>query len=71
MFVTAAKSLVSGSVAIDMLAGPSEVLVIADHTADAAIVTADLLAQADEIRTCTCTDIRTCTHTRARTWRAS
>ena len=34
MYVTAAKSLVAGSVAIDMLAGPSEVLVIADETAD-------------------------------------
>ena len=45
VFVTAAKSLVAGSVAIDMLAGPSEVLVIADHTADAAVVAADLLAQ--------------------------
>ena len=46
-YVTAAKSLVAGSVAIDMLAGPSEVLVIADETADAAIVAADLLAQAE------------------------
>ena len=33
-YVTAAKSLVAGSVAIDMLAGPSEVLVIADDAAD-------------------------------------
>ncbi|KAL1525814.1 hypothetical protein AB1Y20_020653 [Prymnesium parvum] len=46
-FVTAAKALVAGSVAIDMLAGPSEVLVVADGTADAAIVAADLLAQAE------------------------
>ena len=46
-YVTAAKSLVAGSVAIDMLAGPSEVLVIADDTADAATVAADLLAQAE------------------------
>jgi len=46
-FVTAAKSLVAGSVAIDMLAGPSEVLVIADATADASVVAADLLAQAE------------------------
>ena len=47
MYVTAAKSLVAGSVAIDMLAGPSEVLVLADGTADPAVVAADLLAQAE------------------------
>uniref|UniRef100_A0A7S3B8R2 Histidinol dehydrogenase n=1 Tax=Haptolina ericina TaxID=156174 RepID=A0A7S3B8R2_9EUKA len=46
-YVTAAKSLIAGSVAIDMLAGPSEVLILADHTADAAVVAADLLAQAE------------------------
>eukprot|EP00281_Chroomonas_sp_CCMP1168_P020504 CAMPEP_0206234296 /NCGR_PEP_ID=MMETSP0047_2-20121206/12516_1 /ASSEMBLY_ACC=CAM_ASM_000192 /TAXON_ID=195065 /ORGANISM="Chroomonas mesostigmatica_cf, Strain CCMP1168" /LENGTH=422 /DNA_ID=CAMNT_0053658375 /DNA_START=17 /DNA_END=1285 /DNA_ORIENTATION=+ len=47
-WVTAAKSLVSQSgTAIDMLAGPSEVLVIADDTADPATVAADLLAQAE------------------------
>eukprot|EP00047_Mylnosiga_fluctuans_P001864 m.222201 g.222201 ORF g.222201 m.222201 type:complete len:1332 (-) comp10729_c0_seq1:65-4060(-) len=46
-FVTAAKSLVAGSVAIDMLAGPSECLVVADETADAATVASDLLAQAE------------------------
>eukprot|EP01116_Phalansterium_solitarium_P019845 TRINITY_DN5696_c0_g1_i1.p1 TRINITY_DN5696_c0_g1~~TRINITY_DN5696_c0_g1_i1.p1 ORF type:complete len:904 (+),score=412.83 TRINITY_DN5696_c0_g1_i1:4982-7693(+) len=46
-FVTAAKQLVNGLVKIDMLAGPSECLVIADHTADPAIVAADLLAQAE------------------------
>ena len=46
-WVTAAKSLVSGVCAIDMLAGPSEVLVIADGTSDPATVAADLLAQAE------------------------
>lgn len=46
-WVTAAKSIVSGRCGIDMLAGPSEVLVIADHTADAGIVAADLIAQAE------------------------
>jgi phosphoribosyl-ATP pyrophosphohydrolase/phosphoribosyl-AMP cyclohydrolase/histidinol dehydrogenase len=48
-FVTAAKALVqsTGRVAIDMLAGPSEVLVIADATADAAVVAADLIAQSE------------------------
>merc|ERR1711865_196840 len=47
VFVTAAKSLVAGKVAIDMLAGLSEVLVLADETADAAVVAADMLAQAE------------------------
>lgn len=47
MFVTAAKSLVAGSVAIDMLAGPSECLIIADETCDAAVVASDLLAQSE------------------------
>jgi histidinol dehydrogenase len=47
MWVTAAKSIVSGKCGIDMLAGPSEVLVICDDSADAAIVAADLIAQAE------------------------
>ena len=50
-FVTAAKMLVSNDtsarVAIDMPAGPSEVLVIADKTANPAFVAADLLSQAE------------------------
>jgi histidinol dehydrogenase len=46
-WVTAAKKVVSGKVGIDMLAGPSEVLVIADDSADAETVAADLLAQAE------------------------
>lgn len=46
-WVTAAKQLVSGHVAIDMLAGPSELVVLADETADPATVAADLLAQAE------------------------
>lgn len=48
-FVTKAKSLVQGmsNVSIDMPAGPSEVLVIADETANPAYVAADLLAQAE------------------------
>jgi histidinol dehydrogenase len=46
-WVTAAKSLVNGHCGIDMLAGPSEVLVICDETANAQIVAADLLAQAE------------------------
>lgn len=54
MYVTAAKSLVAGSVAIDMLAGPSEVLVIADETAKPAVVAADLLAQAEHDPSASC-----------------
>lgn len=46
-FVIAAKKLVAGDVAIDMLAGPSELLVLADRNADPALVAADLLAQAE------------------------
>src|SRR5579864_1175072 len=46
-YVAAAKRLVFGKVGIDMIAGPSEVLVIADHTANPAWVAADLLAQAE------------------------
>jgi histidinol dehydrogenase len=46
-WVTAAKSIVSGRCGIDMLAGPSEVLVIADSTADPAVIASDLVAQAE------------------------
>lgn len=46
-WVTAAKKLVFGDVAIDMLAGPSELVVFADNSADAKLIAADLLAQAE------------------------
>lgn len=46
-YVTAAKLLVSTQVGIDLPAGPSEVVVIADGSATAAAVAADLLAQAE------------------------
>ena len=46
-YVTEAKKMVQNTVAIDMPAGPSEVLVIADETANPAFVAADLLAQAE------------------------
>jgi phosphoribosyl-ATP pyrophosphohydrolase/phosphoribosyl-AMP cyclohydrolase/histidinol dehydrogenase len=46
-YVTAAKQLVAGRVGIDTLAGPSELLVFADASADPATVAADLLAQAE------------------------
>ncbi len=47
IYVTLAKKMVYGTVGIDSLAGPSEVLVIADNTADPVYVAADLLAQAE------------------------
>ena len=46
-YVAAAKRLVFGKVGIDMIAGPSEVLVIADKSANANWIAADLLAQAE------------------------
>jgi histidinol dehydrogenase len=46
-YVAAAKRLVFGKVGIDLIAGPSEVLVIADATANAGFIAADLLAQAE------------------------
>jgi histidinol dehydrogenase len=47
LFVTAAKKLVFGRVAVDGLAGPSEILVVADDDADPVVVAADLLSQAE------------------------
>jgi len=46
-WVAAAKRLVAGDVGIDMVAGPSELVVFADDSADPATVAADLLAQAE------------------------
>ena len=47
IYVTLAKKQVYGTVGIDSLAGPSEVLIIADHSANSVYVAADLLAQAE------------------------
>jgi histidinol dehydrogenase len=46
-YVAAAKRIVFGKVGIDMIAGPSEVLIIADRTGNADWIAADLLAQAE------------------------
>src|SRR2546421_4801187 len=46
-YVAAAKRLVFGTVGIDMIAGPSEVLILADKTGHAEWIAADLLAQAE------------------------
>lgn len=47
IFVAVAKKMVFGKVGIDMIAGPSEILVLADKTADPKFVAADLLSQAE------------------------
>ena len=46
-YVTAAKRLVYGDVALDMVAGPSEIAILCDSTANPACVAADLLSQAE------------------------
>lgn len=54
VYVTAAKKMVYGEVDIDMMAGPSEILIINDGTCDPAWIAADLLSQAehDEMASC-------------------
>src|SRR5205823_5062202 len=47
VYVTAAKREVVGDVGIDSLAGPSELVVVADRTADPSVLAADLVAQAE------------------------
>lgn len=46
-YVTAAKRLMYGEVALDLVAGPSEIMIIADQTANPAYIAADLLSQAE------------------------
>ena len=46
-YVTAAKTLVSDAVAIDKPAGPTEILIIADETADSRLIAYDLISQAE------------------------
>ncbi len=47
IYVTLAKKIVSGTVGIDMIAGPSEILIIADKDANPEFIAADLLSQAE------------------------
>jgi histidinol dehydrogenase len=47
IYVATAKRLVFGAVDIDMIAGPSEILIIADETANPAYIAADLMSQAE------------------------
>ena len=46
-YVTAAKRQVYGEVALDLVAGPSEIMIIADASANAAFIAADMLSQAE------------------------
>jgi histidinol dehydrogenase len=47
IYVTIAKKIVAGTVGIDMIAGPSEILIIADRTANPEFIAADLLSQSE------------------------
>ncbi|RPJ73320.1 MAG: histidinol dehydrogenase [Desulfobacteraceae bacterium] len=47
LYVTLAKKIVAGTVGIDIIAGPSEILVVADASADPEFVAADMLSQAE------------------------
>lgn len=59
IFVTAAKKLVYGEVDIDFPAGPSEVLIIADETANPEYITADIMAQAEHDPNAACVLVTT------------
>jgi len=59
VYVETAKRLVFGAVGIDMLAGPSEVLIVADETADPSFAAADLIAQAEHDEDALCLIIAT------------
>ena len=54
IYVNAAKQIMSNEVAIDLPAGPSEILIIADSTANAEFVATDILAQAEHDENATC-----------------
>jgi histidinol dehydrogenase len=59
IYVALAKKLVTGEVGIDMLAGPSEILIIADHRASPDYLAADLLSQAEHDPMSSCVLITT------------
>ncbi|NLJ83674.1 MAG: histidinol dehydrogenase [Halanaerobiaceae bacterium] len=70
IYVTLAKKLVYGLVDIDMLAGPSEILVLADGNANPQFIAADLLSQAEHDPLAVCTLITTDEEVADRTLRA-
>jgi histidinol dehydrogenase len=47
LYVTLAKKIVAGTVGIDLIAGPSEILIVADDSGDPEFIAADLLSQAE------------------------
>jgi len=47
LYVTLAKKIISGTAGIDMIAGPSEILIVADNTANPEFIAADILSQAE------------------------
>ena len=59
VYVTAAKREVAGDVGIDSLAGPSELVIVADETADPIVLAADLVAQAEHDPLATTTVVTT------------
>lgn len=59
-FVAEAKRQVSGKVGIDMIAGPSEILIISDEKSDPDVLAADLLSQAEHDRMASAVLITTC-----------
>ncbi|MFP4169924.1 MAG: histidinol dehydrogenase [Methanomassiliicoccales archaeon] len=54
LYVTAAKVILSGQVEIDFPAGPSEIVVVADQTADPALVASDIMAQCEHDPSAAC-----------------
>ena len=60
IFVATAKRLVYGTVDIDMIAGPSEILIVADETADPKFLAADLMSQAEHDRLASAILVTTC-----------
>ncbi|MDR0335040.1 MAG: histidinol dehydrogenase [Methanomassiliicoccaceae archaeon] len=59
IYVTAAKSILRGTVEIDFPAGPSEIGIVADETANAAFIAADVLAQAEHDPSSACVLVTT------------
>ncbi|MBD7913018.1 MULTISPECIES: histidinol dehydrogenase [Clostridium] len=60
IFVATAKKLVFGTVDIDMIAGPSEILIIADEGAEASYIAADLMSQAEHDKLASSILVTTC-----------
>ena len=70
IFVAAAKKAVSGFVGIDMFAGPSEILIIADGSANPEYLAADLLSQAEHDKLASAVLVTTCRETAEKTAKA-